>query len=378
MPDNKRNIETIAIHAGMHEKGNSQTIVAPLEPGTIFEHSEQGYQEGDYIYSRYSNPNREQLEAVLSELEGGQACAAFSSGVAAMATIYQSLDKGDHIIIPKDVYHGSRKQLKLYGSNWGLEYDEVNMTDLGAVEQAVKANTKLILIESPSNPLLLITDIRAVSEIAHKNGAMVCVDNTWPTPVNLNPFDFGADLALHSTTKYLGGHSDILGGAVISKKADAFFDKIRATQRTLGAVPSPRDCWLLNRSISSLPYRVRGHNENAVKVAQFLDNHSSIEAVYYPGLFHHPGHDIAKEQMRGFGGMISFLVNGDINDTLKVVASSKLITRATSLGGVESLWEHRRSSEDETSVTPQNLIRLSVGLEHVDDIIADIDQALND
>ena len=377
MPDKKRNIETIAIHSGMHGLNHGQTIVPPMEPGTIFEHNEQGHKEGDYIYSRYGNPNRDQLETVLAELEGGEVCAAFSSGVAAMATIYQCLEKDDHILIPEDVYHGSRRQLQLYGDGWGLEFDEVDMTDLNAIEKSIKSNTRLLLIESPSNPQLLITDIKAVTALAHQHSVMVCVDNTWPTPVNLNPIAYGADLVLHSTTKYLGGHSDILGGAVISRKNDAFFEKIRAAQVSLGAVPSPRDCWLLSRSIRSLPYRMRGHNDNGMKVARFLYSHPNVEAVYYPGLEDHPGHETAKEQMNAFGGMISFLVKGDDQDTLRVVSGTSLVRRATSLGGVESSWEHRYSSEGENSPTPQNLVRLSVGLEHPDDLIADINQALN-
>ena len=226
----------------------------------------------------------------------------------------------------------------------------------------------MVLLETPSNPLLLITDLEESIKLAHSNNARVCVDNTFATPLNTNPIIFGADLVMHSTSKFLGGHSDILGGAIISAKKDAFFEQIITIQKSQGAVPSPRDCWLLTRSIRSFPYRMRAHNENAGKVADYLESHSKVLKVNYPGLKNHKGHKIASSQMSGYGGMISFLIDGNYTETLKIVANSKLIRRATSLGGIESLWEHRRSSEGEASNTPENLIRFSVGLEHIDDI----------
>jgi len=221
-----------------------------------------------------------------------------------------------------------------------------------------------------------ITDLEKVCALAKTINAKVCVDNTWPSPLNLNPIEFGADLVMHSTTKYLAGHSDILGGAIISAKQDEMFDRIRTIQQGQGAVPSARDCWLLCRSIRSFPYRMRAHNENAQKLAEFLSDHPKIKEVYYPGLESHQGYEIARAQMSGFGGMISFLFDGTEEESLKAVASSKLITRATSLGGIESTWEHRRSSEGDQSHSPENLIRLSVGLEHPDDLIEDLKQAL--
>lgn len=372
-----KNIETIAIHSGMEHGSKSRSISPPMEPSTNFEHDAKGHQEGDYIYTRDSNPNRDQLEKVLAEMELGEACAAFSSGIAAMNSILMSVEKGAHILIPEDIYHGSRALLNKFGERWGIEYSSVDTTDIEKFEAAFEVNTKLVILETPSNPLLHITDLNKTIKIAHAKGARVCVDNTFATPFNLNPISFGADLVMHSTSKYLGGHSDILGGAVVSAKTDHFFEQIQTIQKSQGAVPSPRDCWLLTRSIRSFPYRMRAHNENALKVAKFLDSHSKVLKVNYPGLENHVGHEIASRQMKGFGGMISFLVDGDFNETLKVVAGSKLVRRATSLGGIESLWEHRRSSEGEKSTTPENLIRFSVGLEHIDDLVEDIKLALN-
>ncbi|RNC83315.1 MAG: aminotransferase class I/II-fold pyridoxal phosphate-dependent enzyme [Balneola sp.] len=373
----KKKIETLAIHVGTKHGSASRAIAPPLESSTTFEHDVKGYQEGDFSYSRHSNPNRNQLEQLLAALEKGEDCAVFSSGIAAMNAVLMSVDKGGHVLIPEDLYHGSRNLLELYSERWEVTYSAVDTTDLEAYASAFKENTQLVILETPSNPLLLVTDLEKAIRVAHSKGALVCADNTFATPYNTNPIEYGADLVMHSTSKYLGGHSDILGGAIVTRKPDDFFDGIRAIQKSQGAVPSPRDCWLLSRSIKSFPVRMRVHNENALKVAEFLVTQRSIEKVNYPGLTNHPNHEIAKAQMKGFSGMISFLYKGSFEETLKVVASSKIIRRATSLGGIESLWEHRRSSESETSTTPENLIRFSVGLEHIDDLIGDLDQALN-
>lgn len=370
------NIETIAIHAGMNHGSKARSISPPMEVSTNFEHDEKGYQESDYIYTRDSNPNRDQLENVLAKLEKGEGCAAFSSGIAAMNSVFMSIEKGSHILIPEDLYHGSRALLEKFGERWSVEYSSVDTTDLEKFEEAFRDKTKLVILETPSNPLLLITDLKKGIEIAHSKGALVCVDNTFATPFNINPIEFGADLVMHSTSKYLGGHSDILGGAIVSAEEDDFFQKIKTIQRSQGAVPSPRDCWLLTRSIRSFPYRMRAHNENAQKVAEFLETHPKVIKVNYPGLKNNAGHEIAASQMKGFGGMISFLIDGDYNETLKIIAGSKVIRRATSLGGIESLWEHRRSSESDSSTTPENLIRFSVGLEHIEDLVEDVRQAL--
>ena len=234
----------------------------------------------------------------------------------------------------------------------------------------------MIWIETPSNPQMFIIDIEAVANWAHDQEIVVVVDNTWPTPYNINPIDFGVDLVVHSTTKYLGGHSDLIGGVVIAKDLGPLMDRIRSVQVLQGGVPSPFDAWMLCRSIRSFPYRMRAHNENAFQLAEFMIHLPGIEEVFYPGLESHPGHNIAKLQMRAFGGMISFLVNGGESAAKKVVASSRIIKAATSLGGIESIWEHRKSTEGPLSETPNNLIRLSVGLEHVEDLKVDLHQAI--
>lgn len=370
-------IETRAIHSGLGIENDSKAIVPPIHTSTVFEHSEQGYQDGDLNYTRYSNPNRLQWEALLADLEGGEVCAAFSSGVAAASAVFHALQPGDHILVPSDVYAGNRSLLEKVMQPWGLKADFIDMTNVENVNQAITDHTKLIWIETPSNPMMNITDIEAVCRLGAENDIITCVDNTWPTPINQLPLELGADLVLHSTTKYFGGHSDILGGAVVAKESGPFFDRIREIQQLGGAVPSPRDCWLLSRSTRTLPYRMRGHNEHAEHLAKFIQNHPKVEKVFYPGLSTHAGHEIARKQMTGFGGMISFLTAGNAEDALNIVAGSKLIKRATSLGGVESTWEHRRSSEGEGSTTPQNLIRISVGLEHPDDLMEDLEGALS-
>lgn len=371
-------IETKAIHAGMEIANPTKDIVPPISTSTIYEIDPEGRKEDDLHYTRLGNPNRLQLEHLLTELEEGEACAAFSSGVAAATAVFQALNPGDHILIPEDVYAGNRKLVNKVMVRWGLEVDFIPMTDVDVIEDSIRSNTRLIWIESPSNPMMRITDIEAVGELAHSKNILICVDNTWPSPMNQQPLNLGADLVLHSTTKYLGGHSDILGGAIVSKHNGRIFQRIQEIQRLTGGVPSPRDCWLLCRSIRSLPYRMRGHNENADHLARFLQNHSKIEKVFYPGLATHAGHEIAEKQMSGYGGMISFLITGGKEEAIKIVGRSRLISRATSLGGIESTWEHRRSSEGEGSITPENLIRISVGLEHPDDLMEDLESALAD
>jgi cystathionine gamma-synthase len=368
--------ETQAIHAAMEVENPNPDIVPPVHRSTVYELDKEGRSEGDWHYTRLENPNRVQWEHVLKVMEEGEAAAAFSSGVAAASAVLRSLHPGDHIIIPEDVYAGNRKLVNKLMKPWGLQADFIDMTDLENIANHINDDTKLIWVETPSNPLFSIMDIAAISDLAHENGAVVCVDNTWPTPINQMPLKLGADLVLHSTTKYFGGHSDILGGAVIAKEENDMFEKIRLVQRVGGAVPSPDDCWMLARSTRTMPYRMKGHNKNAEAIARFLQNHYKVEKVFYPGLATHVGHEIAKKQMSGYGGMISFLIDGNAEEAIKIVGKSKLISRATSLGGVESTWEHRRSSEGEGSVTPENLIRISVGLEHADDLLEDLERAL--
>jgi cystathionine gamma-synthase len=371
-------LETKAIHSGTKVANPNPDVVPPIHRSTVFEHRKEGHKEGDLNYTRAANPNRMRLEHLLADLEDGESCAAFSSGVAAATAVFKALRPGDHVLMPEDVYAGNEILVHDVMIPWGLEFDFIPMGDLEVIESHINESTKLIWIETPSNPMLNITDIQAVSELAHDHDAITCVDNTWPSPVNQKPLNLGADLVLHSTTKYFGGHSDILGGAVIGPTSDneGIMEEIRGLQITMGGVPSAQDCWLLSRSIRTLPYRMRGHNENADKLARFLNDHSRVEQVFYPGLESHQGHKVAREQMEGYGGMISFLIKGGGEEALEIVAGSRIISRATSLGGVESTWEHRRSSEGPDSSTPQNLIRISVGLEHPQDLLEDLEQAL--
>lgn len=368
--------ETRSIHTGLEIGNPSKAIVPPISPSNIFEIDERGKQAGDYHYSRLDNPNRQQFEAVLASLEGGEQAAAFSSGVAAAAAILQSLKPGDHVLMPDDVYAGNRWLVQKLLLRWNLEVEFIAVHDPAQLKSRLRENTALVWIESPSNPLMRLTDIQKTVSIAKEVGATVAVDNTWPTPVNQRPIELGADLVLHSTSKYFGGHSDLIGGAVICKKTTPLFEQIRRTQILGGSVPSPNDCWLFARSTRTLAYRMRGHNENAFTLARFLEEHPRIERAFYPGLESHPQHEIARKQMDGYGGMISFLLDGTAEEAIQVVGRTELIKRATSLGGVESTWEHRQSSEGEGSVSPDNLIRISVGLEHPDDLLEDLSTAL--
>lgn len=348
----------------------------PIVLSTTFERNIDGSYTHDYVYSRTDNPNRRSLEACLAALEGGGVAAAFASGQAATMSILQALAAGDHVILPDDAYFGTSNLAQTVFSPWNLQVSVVDMTDLAQVQAAMRPTTRLVWVETPSNPLLKITDITGVAAIAHAGGAICVVDNTWATPLGQSPLALGADLVMHATTKYLGGHSDLMGGAVIGRADDDLFARIRTIQNTGGAIPSPFDCWLLLRSIRSLPYRMAAHTHNAQCVAEFLAGQPRVVAVHYPGLATHPGHAVARQQMRLLGGMLSIQVAGGAAEAMAVAGKLKVFTRATSLGGVESLVEHRASVEGPTTRTPQNLLRLSIGLEHPDDLIADLEQAL--
>jgi cystathionine gamma-synthase len=362
-------LETLAIHGGNIVTDSEQPVIQPITLSTTFIH-----QPDSMIYSRANNPNRHALEQLLAQLEKGADAAAFSSGNAAGVSVFQALEPGSHIIAPDDMYHGLKNAiLQLFAGV--LEATFVDMTDPKNVENAFRPNTKLVWVETPSNPLLKITDIRAMAKLAQSHGAKLACDNTFATPVFQNPLDLGADIVMHSSTKYFGGHSDILGGALITKTADDFWEKVKIVQRVGGAVPSPVDCYYLCRSIKTLPYRMKGHAEHAGVLADYLSNHSGVEAVYYPGLKSHPGHDIAASQMTGFGGIVSFQVTGVADAADRLISKLHYFTNATSLGGVESLIERRAASEGPDTLTPQNLIRVSVGLEHMDDLLEDLDQA---
>jgi len=370
-------IETISVHAGRSVDPATGAVTPPIHLTTTYEREKNGDYPKGFNYSRNNNPNRESLEKCLAALEGGKTAAVFSSGSAAAMSIFQSLSPGDHVLLSDDIYHGTRKLIKQF-DKWGIKSNFVEMTNLTKLKSSIKKNTKVIWIETPSNPLLKIIDLKKVSDLAHQSGAMVVCDNTWATPVLQSPFEFGADLILHATTKYIGGHSDVLGGAVIAKTENGFSQKIIEIQRTGGAVPSPFECWLTLRGIQTLPIRIRTQSESAMLVAEFLNKNKAVSKVYYPGLPKHPGHPLASMQMKLYGGMISFEVKGGKEEAMKVASKVKLFTRATSLGGPESLIEHRASVEGDETKTPQNLLRVSIGLEHPDDLIGDLEQALSE
>ena len=379
--------ETLAIHADHDSDPATGAVAPPLSLSTTFERQPDGSFPHGYIYIRSENPNRDALERLLAALEAGETAgdgenatvkaAAFASGSAATSAIFQALAPGDHVVAPDDVYFGTGNLLRTVFGPWGLESSFVDMTNPDTVARALRPNTRLIWVETPSNPLLKITDIARVSAIARQAGAALVADNTWATPALQHPFALGADLIMHSTTKYLGGHSDTLGGAVVGRGDSPLFQRVRALQRATGGVMAPFDAWLTQRGARTLAYRMRGHSEHALAVARFLASRPEIEAVHYPGLETHPGHAVTMRQMALPGGMLSIQVKGGEAAAMAVAARVKIFTRATSLGGVESLIEHRASIEGPDSPTPRNLLRVSVGLEHPDDLIADLAQALS-
>ena len=369
-------IETIAAQAAHSIDPNTGAVAPPIHLSTTFERDADGEYSRGFVYSRANNPNRQHLEECMALLEGGFGAAAFSSGMAAISSVFQALAPGDHVVVPSDCYHGTSRVLRDVFSTWGLTATWVDMTDLEQVEEAVRSGARLVWTETPSNPLLKITDLAGVAAIAHGAGAMCICDNTWASPVLQRPLALGADLVMHSTTKYLGGHEDVLGGVIVSREDSELFQRVRLIQNSCGAVPSPFDCWLVLRGIRTLHLRMPAHSERAMRIAQFLQDHPQVESVHYPGLGSHPGHGIAAAQMSGYGGMLSFQVVGGKAAAMQVAAMVKLFVRATSLGGAQSLIEHRASIEGPHTETPDNLLRVSVGLESVDDLIEDLAEAL--
>ncbi len=364
-------IETIAIHAGDEKDITHNAVIQPLTLSTTFERGENGDYPGGYIYSRSDNPNRRSLETVMAKLEGGEDACAFSTGNAAGMSVFQALEPGSHIIAPDDMYHGLRNQLKIIFKDI-LTFDFIDLNDFELIKKSINKNTRLIWAETPSNPLLKLSDITAIAAIAKENNLILAVDNTFASPICQQPISLGAHLVMHSTTKYLNGHSDVTGGVIVTKHKDIFWEKVKTIQGFGGAVPSPFDCFLVVRGIKTLPYRMKGHVENAQRLSIFLENHTAVEAVFYPGLPSHPQHQLAKKQMLSYGGMLCFLVKDGEEAAKKIVNGVKIFTQATSLGGVESLIEHRYSVEGPDSKTPKNLIRVSVGLENIEDLIEDL------
>jgi len=371
-------IETRAVHAGRKPEAGTRDVTPAIHLSTTFHKADDGSLPGGFLYSRTDNPNRAALEEALASLEEGEAALAFSSGNAATLALLHALAPGDHIIAGEDVFYGTAILIHTLAS-WGLKHSFVNMQDLSAVERAVTPATRLIWVETPSNPLLHVTDIAAIAAIAQKANALLACDNTWATPLLQRPLQgLGADVVMHSVTKYLSGHSDVLSGALVFKYTGTLFEKVRSIQRDGGAVPSPFECWLTLRGLQTFPYRVRAQSAGAQRIAEFLSRQpkAKIEAVHYPGLPSHPGHKIASAQMSGFGGMMSIQVKGGQAEAFKLVSGLKLFSHATSLGSTHSLIEHRASVEGANTRSPANLLRLSIGLEHPDDLIDDLEQAL--
>ena len=369
-------IETISVRVGREVEAATGEVAPAVHLSTTFERDVDGEFSRGYSYIRPDNPGRRALEQCIAALEGGADATAYSSGSAASLAVFSLLRPGDHVIAPIETYHGTAKQLRDIIGPMGVSHSFVDMTNNEVVRAALTDKTRLVWIETPSNPMLNLSDIETIAELAHGRGALVCCDNTFATPIWQRPFELGADLVMHSSTKYFGGHSDVMGGAVVARDRGGLSDRLRAYQDTAGNVPSPFDCWLIRRSLTTLSCRVRAQTDTAARLAKFLHRHRGVERVFYPGLESHAGHALARKQMSGFGAMLSFCVRGGRDAAFSVAARTKLFTRATSLGGVESLIEHRASVEGPHTVTPENLLRVSVGLENAEDLIADLDEAL--
>ncbi len=368
--------ETLAVHAGASPDPLTGALMPSIQLSTTFQRSPDGSFPSGYEYIREGNPNRQALEGVVATLEGGASAVAFASGMAATMAVFQTLAPGDHVVAPLDAYFGTSKLLREHFLPWGLEVTFVDMTSLPAVEAALRPSTRLIWTETPSNPTIAVTDLKGVVAAAKSVGALTACDNTWATPFLQRPLALGVDLVMHSTTKYLSGHCDVMGGVVVTREAGPVAERLRAVQAHGGAVPSPFDSWLVLRGIRTLPWRMRAHCSNAAAVAAFLSEHPRVERVHYPGLRSDPGYLLASKQMAAPGGMLSFIVPGGRPQAFAVAARLRLFARATSLGGPESLVEHRASVEGPGTRAPEGLLRLSVGLEHAEDLVADLRQAL--
>ncbi len=372
--------ETIALHAGQEPDPQTGAVVPPIHQVSTFKQDGVGGLRGGYEYSRSANPTRSALEECLAAIEGGARGLAFASGLAAEDTLLRAVCKpGDHVVIPNDAYGGTYRLFAQVLTRWALEYTPVPLSDVDAVRAAVRPNTTVIWVETPTNPLLSIADIAALASVAHEVGALLVVDNTFASPYLQQPLSLGADVVVHSTTKYLGGHSDVVGGALIASDSE-LGDHLAYYQNAMGAVSGPFDAWLVLRGIKTLAVRMDRHGENAAAVVDMLVSHPRVRSVLYPGLPEHPGHDIAAKQMRGFGGMVSFQVDGGEDAAVALVNRTELFTLAESLGGVESLIEHpgrmtHASAAGSPLEVPGDLIRLSVGLEHSHDLVADLQQA---
>jgi len=374
--------ETRAIHAGQRPDPRTGAVIVPIyATSTYAQDGVGGLREGGYEYSRTANPTRTASEEALAALEGGRRCLAFASGMAASDAVLRArLRPGDHLVLGNDAYGGTFRLIDKVLREWGVEYSVADLSTVDEARAALRPRTKLIWCESPTNPLLGIADIAGLAEVAHAAGAQLVVDNTFATPYLQQPLELGADIVLHSTTKYLGGHSDVVGGAVVTN-SDEVAEQLFFLRNAAGAVPGPFDSWLTLRGMKTLALRMERHSDNAERVVAMLLEHPEVQRVYYPGLAEHPGHEVAAKQMRRFGGMVSFTVRGGEQHALEVAAGTQLFVLAESLGGIESLIEHpgrmtHASTEGSLLQVPPDLVRLSVGIESADDLVADLRAAL--
>ncbi|WP_424184293.1 cystathionine gamma-synthase [Actinokineospora sp. G85] len=380
--DTRWGFETRAIHAGQEPDPRTGSVIVPIYATSTFaQDGVGGLREGGYEYSRTGNPTRTALEQALASLEGGRHGLAFASGMAASDVALRSMTRpGDHVILGNDAYGGTFRLLDKVLTLWGVEYTPVDLADLAATRAAVRPNTKVVWAETPTNPLLGIADIAGLASVAAEAGARLVIDNTFATPYLQSPLGLGADVVLHSTTKYLGGHSDVVGGALITSD-DELNDQFAFLRNAAGAVPGPFDSWLVLRGAKTLALRMERHSDNAERVVEALLGHERVTRVYYPGLTEHPGHEVAAKQMRRFGGMVSFSVEGGEEAALRVAGSTKLFILGESLGGIESLIEHpgkmtHASTEGSPLQVPADLLRLSVGIEDGADLVTDLLGAL--
>ena len=373
---------TLSVHAGVEKDRCFNSVITPLYQTSTFKFIEPGKTTG-YDYTRSANPTRTALEESIAALEGGTACAAVATGMAAETTALHFLKTGDHLLCTHDCYGGTERLLRTYQETFGIQVDWIDMADPSCVREALRPNTRGVWIETPSNPLLRVIDIAALTKIAHEHGALAIVDNTFLSPYFQSPFDFDADIIVHSTTKYLNGHSDVVGGAVVVRDTK-LAERLRFLANALGQGASPFDCWLVLRGIKTLVPRMKAHEHNASAVANFLNGHRNVRKVYYPGLPSHPGHELAKRQQRGFGGMVSFEVEGGEQEVDHVLRTLRVFTLAESLGGVESLVEHpvtmshgsmQPERRDAAGINAR-VIRLSVGIEDEADLLEDLESAL--
>ena len=373
----KSGLNTLCVHAAHSPEAATGAVAEPIHLSTTFERDADGEYPRGYRYSREGTPNRTALEGCLAELEGGIGAVAFASGLAANHAVLDLLAAGERLVAPREVYYGTLRQFHELTARRNAGLEVIDFLDPAALARALGGAARLVWNETPTNPLLNVTDLKRAVALAHEAGALVVCDNTFATPVCQRPFDFGVDIVIHSATKYLGGHSDVLGGMVVVREDAALLERLRAWQSMAGSPLAPFDCWLLRRSIATLAIRVRAQCRGALEVAQFLAGHGAVERVFYPGLKSHPAHALAAAQMPGgFGAMLSVCIAGGRDAAMRVASRTRLFRRATSLGGVESLIEHRASIEGPSSRTPQNLLRLSIGIEDPEDLLEDLAQAL--